>query len=282
MPGRSGVPRRSRTLGRTSHPRGQPLRSGRRRSAWRNASATKPHLSANWSHAASYGVPVSEDALASMRRTLHGVAECILAGHQYRMTGSIRLRVTEGGFATHAMPAAPGLLAVADSCLIVRDGLEVQKLSLSGTFGEVAHQAGVEFGPPEGVYGQGSGCQPDETLTVDNDSFETIVAAFARGDRALRALAAKVSPEESGEPVLWPEHFDLGISLDEVNYGVSPGDATIPEPYAYVGPWTQRSGPFWDQPFGAARLISEMTDHTALLRFFTEGRERSVSDPARH
>ena len=25
-------------------------------------------------------------------------------------------------------------------------------------------------------------------------------------------------------PVLWPEHFDLGVTLDEVNYGVSLGD----------------------------------------------------------
>ncbi len=54
---------------------------------------------------------------------------------------------------------------------------------------------------------------------------------LARGDQALRALAPDV------EPVLWPEHFDLGIQLDEVNYGISPGDAGHPRPYAYVGPW---------------------------------------------
>jgi hypothetical protein len=34
--------------------------------------------------------------------------------------------------------------------------------------------------------------------------------------RALRSFAPGL------EPVLWPEHFDLGIKLDEVNFGVSP------------------------------------------------------------
>ena len=38
--------------------------------------------------------------------------------------------------------------------------------------------------------------------------------------------------------MLWPEHFDLGITLDRVNYGSAPGDADIGVPYAYVGPWT--------------------------------------------
>ena len=47
-----------------------------------------------------------------------------------------------------------------------------------------------------------------------------------------------------GRRVLWPEHFDVGIDANEVNYGVSPGDASCPEPYAYVGPWHfgERSG----------------------------------------
>jgi len=59
---------------------------------------------------------------------------------------------------------------------------------------------------------------------------------FARGDRALRRFA----PSE--EPILWPEHFDLGIAADEINYGMSPGDVGHPLPYAYVGPWTPRRG----------------------------------------
>ena len=42
-------------------------------------------------------------------------------------------------------------------------------------------------------------------------------------------------------PVLWPEHFDVAATEDEVNYGVSAGDDYHPTPYAYLGPWTQRT-----------------------------------------
>ena len=85
------------------------------------------------------------------------------------------------------------------------------------------------------------------------------------GDLALAALAPDV------ERVLWPEHFDLGLSLDEVNYGVSAGDTFLEVPYAYVGPWTPGavSGAFWNAPFGAARPLTDLPD---LAAFFAEGR----------
>ena len=89
---------------------------------------------------------------------------------------------------------------------------------------------------------------------------------FARGDQALRVLA----PAE--HPVLWPEHFDLAIQLDEVNYGISAGDAGHQQPYAYIGPWTPRTGEFWNAPFGALRAADELPDADAVAAFFTEGR----------
>jgi hypothetical protein len=74
------------------------------------------------------------------------------------------------------------------------------------------------------------------------------------------------------EPVLWPEHFDVGIAADEVNYGVSPGDAGHQSPYAYVGPWTARQGEFWNAPFGALRPAAELADPRAVAAFFAAGR----------
>jgi hypothetical protein len=72
--------------------------------------------------------------------------------------------------------------------------------------------------------------------------------------------------------VLWPEHFDVSITVDEVNYGVSPGDGYLGEPYAYVGPYTPRSGAFWNAPFGAARPLATLGELEAVVEFFTEGR----------
>lgn len=42
--------------------------------------------------------------LAMTRRSLHAVAELVLAGPQYRATGKLRLRVVPGGFATVLAP----------------------------------------------------------------------------------------------------------------------------------------------------------------------------------
>ena len=55
------------------------------------------------------------------------------------------------------------------------------------------------------------------------------MGGLTRGHDALIAFA----PAET--PVLWPEHFDVAIRVQDVNFGVSPGDGFIEEPYAYVG-----------------------------------------------
>ena len=193
------------------------------------------------------------------RRSLHGVAELLLAGPQHRATGRIELRVAEGGFATVAEPA----LRV-DGGELVTDAARVP---LAGrTYLEVAAEAGLEAGEPAGVYSGGPGVRPGETITFDADALKGLLAAFADGDRALREFAPDVTP------VLWPEHFDVAITLDEVNYGVSPGDGYLGEPYAYVGPFEPREGEFWDAPFGAARPVRELDGE--ITAFFRTGRER--------
>jgi hypothetical protein len=101
---------------------------------------------------------------------------------------------------------------------------------------------------------------------VDTTAAELLLDWFARGDRAMRQFA----PEST--PVLWPEHFDVGIALDEVNYGVSPGDRGHRPPYAYVGPWTRREGSFWNAAFGASRTADELPDAGAVAAFFSAGR----------
>ena len=209
---------------------------------------------------------MDQQTLSRTRRALHGVAELVLAGPQYADepghpapgdTGRVRHR-------RRARP--PGRAARAGQ-------RRPPGCPLGGTFAELARAAGVEARALRDVYADGPGVSPGDTVSVDPDAAGVILDAFAAGDAALRDLA----PDE--QPVLWPEHFDVGISLAEVNYGVSPGDARIPEPYAYVGPWTLRDGGFWNQPFGAARRIAEAGDVEALVAFFREGARRAAADP---
>ena len=205
--------------------------------------------------------------LTPTRRTLHGVAELLVAGPQYRATGTLRLAVRPGGFGTTRPYGEVAQVAVEGTDLVVVRGAPL-RVPLAGTYAGVAGAAGLEPGGLAGAYADSSGASADDPVAVDPGAAATLAAAWAAGDAALRALAGDGGPL----PVLWPEHFDVGITLDAVNYGVSPGDAAIPEPYAYVGPPTPRTGPFWNAPFGAAQPLSALGAEAEVLAFFAQGR----------
>jgi len=199
--------------------------------------------------------------LVATRTALHGAAELLLAGPQYDVSDTVRLRVLPDGIATRLAPD----LRLVGSELIAPGG----RTSLTGTFAEAAARVGLVARRLDDVYSDGPGLTPDDRVEVDPTHVSTVWAALASGDAALRAFA----PEH--DPILWPEHFDVAITVDEVNYGVSPGDGFHPTPYAYVGPWTPRTGAFWNQPFGAARPLTSLPDATAVAEFFAEGRDRA-------
>ena len=197
------------------------------------------------------------DTLASTRRALHGVAELLLAGPQYRDHGTIRLRVTPGGFGGVVSDVR------VEGTDLVHAG---RRQPLAGTARQVGAALGLDVGPPAGLYADGSGVGVDDPLDIDAAAADSIASWFAMGDAALRTAFEDV------EPVLWPEHFDLGVAVGEVNYGVSPGDSAVPRPYAYVAPWNHRSGAFWNAPFGAARTADELDDVAAIVDFMAAGR----------
>jgi hypothetical protein len=213
------------------------------------------------------GDPVDRQALETTRQTLHGVAELVLAGPQYDQSGTIRLRVTPRGFGTVTTPD----LRV-EELMVVGPAAGTP---LTGTFSSLARAAGVEARPLRDVYDAGPAVGPEDPVVIDADAVHVIVDALVRGDAALRSFAS------DHEPVLWPEHFDLAITVAEVNYGVSPGDAHLPEPYAYVGPWEPREGAFWNAPFGATRALTELSEVESLVDFFHTGSQRADSDHPR-
>ena len=205
----------------------------------------------------------TSDALAATRRALHGVAELVLAGPQHLVGDTVRLRVVQGGFATTVGDDVRlvGTTLRRGDVVVPVDGATPQAL---------AEALGLRARRLDDVYSDVTDVGVDEVLHVDDVAASTLVAGWAAGDRALRLL----EPDQT--PVLWPEHFDVAISVDAVNYGVSPGDAAIPAPYAYVSPWTLPTGDdFWDRPFGAARLVADLPDADAVLAFFEDGRRRA-------
>jgi hypothetical protein len=197
------------------------------------------------------------------RASLHGIAELLLAGPQYRQHGTIRLRVLPGAFATIAAPD----LRVDHLKVRTHDAaVEVR----GATYAELGSRLGVVAGAPEGLYEHGSGAQPSDRPVLDPRTARVLLAALDLADQSLRRFAPQLTP------VLWPEHFDVAVSLDEVNYGVSLGDDFLDEPYMYVGPYKPRTGAFWNAPFGAGRPLGRTIDEVA--EFFAEGRKVASAD----
>lgn len=208
---------------------------------------------------------MQDSALTRTRHSLHAVPEHILAAHQYDACARITLVVAPGGFATRFEPP----LAVVGTTLVGPFG-EIDLDTL--TVREACARAGLGLLDLGAVYSDGAAYGPDEVLSLDATAVEELAAAWATGDAALRLVA----PDET--PILWPEHFDVGLAVDEVNLGVSPGDAFLDVPYAYVGPWTPpRPDDFFNAPFGAARALSTFSGPDAIAEFFTEGLARASS-----
>jgi hypothetical protein len=202
-----------------------------------------------------------------LRRTRdgwHRVAEHVLAAGQYAATGTIRLAVGPGGFRTTAGVGGRQLAVVGDRLVV--DGRSTPLTTLR----EVASFAGVEPGL-RGSYSPATDPDPDAPLEVHPLGAIELATWFGIGDTALRRFAP------GSEPVLWPEHFDVAITVDAVNYGCSPGDAFVDDPYLYVGPHLvpPRDG-FWNQPFGAALPQVRVADAAAAVAFFEEGRARAA------
>ncbi len=213
----------------------------------------------------------SQADLAVTRRSLHGVAELLLAGPQYQATGTLRLAVVPGGFGTTREPwlLVDGVRVSAGAGVVIAD--------IDGrTPRELGAELGVPAGPPAGAYADGSGVGLDDPLTVDPDQAAVIMTALSRGQQALGVFA----PDQA--PVLWPEHFDLAIRVQETNFGVSPGDGFLAEPYAYIGVASAPAGDaFWNAPFGAAVALAGLPDAAAVTGFFADGRARLSGDRTR-
>jgi hypothetical protein len=209
---------------------------------------------------------------AETRESLRAVAELLLAGPQYRATGELRLAARAGGFGTAVPWDDVQLVAVDGTELVVFRTSETRRVPLAGTLGNLAAAAGLVPYGLGAVYGDSTGATPDSPVAVDAAAVAEIAAAWGAGDAALRAFGLAVVGAEAPEPILWPEHFDVAVTVDAVNYGVSAGDAGVPEPYAYVGPHTPRQGEFWNQPYGAARTVRSLGGEPGILEFFRTGR----------
>jgi hypothetical protein len=212
--------------------------------------------------------------LVTTRDSLHTLAEHAMAPARFAATGRIGLRATPGGFGTPPFPGSLGerQVLVRDTALVVRDDGRERSEPIT-TVRAAAAFIGAEPGAPADLYTPSTPLDLDGALSVDAVHAREIADWFALGNEALQQLRTLVGESHAGEIQLWPEHFDLASTIDEVNYGASPGDHEHPFPYLYVGPFEARQGPFWNEPFGASLSRENVNDVAAAVGFFLEGRD---------
>jgi hypothetical protein len=222
------------------------------------------------------------------RSELHRLCTHVLARRRFEVSGHCGLRATPGGIATPAFGDGPEVLRVASGHLIREvenrsssmpiDGVSLDDLaSFAGADLDAAFSAGPDTPELEDVH---------RPVHLVPEILDGLLDWFDLGARVLDAIIAGAPADAEVATVqLWPEHFDVGTVVplpggDQVNLGFSPGDESIAEPYAYIGPWTaDRPGDpaYWNVPFGAALLRSELTGgskaEAECLAFITRGLE---------
>lgn len=211
----------------------------------------------------------ASDVLVATRDSLHRAAEHLLAAARKRSTGEITLVPSPGGVRTP--PLADGTVVELDGGDVVVRGPGGDRRAPLTTLTGTATALGIEAGFPWTKHPPGTSFDPDAPLAVDPEAAAALARWFAVGQQALEALALELPAEDPSEPQVFPEHFDLGLTAGRVNYGFSPGDEAVPEPYAYVGPHdTPTDDPFWNAPFGAYRTWREVSTPEEALDFFRE------------
>jgi hypothetical protein len=217
--------------------------------------------------------------LAATRAGLHQLAEHILAAALHMETGEITLLPSLGGFRTPPFGRERRFLAI-DGTELVAGGAGGTRRTALTTLRAAAEFAGITPGAPAEVYRPATPLDLDEPLTIDPAAARVLADWYQLGEQALRGFSAEIPGDQPTAAVLWPEHFDLGITAGAINYGVSPGDAHVADPYLYVGP---HDGPppgdpaFWNASFGAVRTIHQIGTAAGAAAFFRDGRARALA-----
>ena len=197
---------------------------------------------------------------------------------RWAVTGRIGLRPHPGGLITPAFGPENTTVAVERDELVVRTGVEERRTAIT-TIREAAAFVGVAPGAPASVYTPATPLDLDAPLVLDRDAMAVLADWYLLGEQALRHIATELAHEDPTEAQLWPEHLDVAITAGRINYGFSPGDTDVDEPYVYVGP---HDGPpthdaFWNAPFGATRAAADVPDLASAVAFLREGRQRLLS-----
>ncbi|HWI74497.1 MAG TPA: hypothetical protein VNT55_21230 [Baekduia sp.] len=212
----------------------------------------------------------ADATLVTTRTSLHALAARVISPLRVQATGNeIALRVRPGGFGTPELPEG-GWVGVSGTDVVRVDADGAEERAPITSLLDAARFAGLDVAASD---------LPDEPLEIHAGAATILADTWATGEEALAAFAA--TAQDPSPVTLWPEHFDIAIEAGSesagtrATYGISPGDADHPEPYAYIAPWTPPAetgpGTFWNAIgfTGAERPVPDDVDE--LVAFFRAG-----------
>ena len=217
--------------------------------------------------------------LVATREALHLLATEVVSPARQRANGKTGLRYTRGGFGTPFF-YSDVQVRVEGAELIVQHG-ETERRAPITTLAAAAAHLGDEIGPV---------VADAEPLAVDPAAATFLGNWYGFAASVLEELRASAGADADPSRVqLWPEHLDLAVELGSeerrarASYGLSPGDETHPEPYAYVVPWVApaRSEVWQASAFAGAELayteLVAAEDQRAAALGFLDARMRALA-----
>jgi hypothetical protein len=221
-------------------------------------------------------VPAS---FVSTRNAIHMLAEHVLCVARYEVDGHVGLCSELSGVATPALGASETVVAIDGAEIVVRSRKGERRAAIT-TARHAADFVGVAPGVPKGLWQPATTLLLDTPLVIDQRSAVTLGSWFSFVSVALKELIERTGGTFDA-PTLWPEHFDLATSSDEVNYGGSPGDDYLARPYLYVGPHARplpaAGKDFWNAPFGASLPYEDIASLDHAVGFLRYGRQLALS-----
>ncbi len=236
------------------------------------------------------------ETLAETRIALHRLGVYVLSPARRRVNGKIALRWTLGGFGTPFFGADEQVRVVGTQ--IVRQVGQTATAAPITSLNDAA--ALVLDGPPDlawaGKFDVPAAGDLDAQLTVDPDASAWLADWYGFASSVLEELRSEAESTDASRVQLWAEHFDAAFECmseaegRRAGFGVSPGDAAMPEPYLYVVPWAFDRVPessLWNAeafqgallPFSA--LTGAPDQRGAALDFFRERRALLAADARR-
>ena len=218
------------------------------------------------------------------RQALRRLAVYVLSPGRKAVTGRIGLQPTPGGFGTPVFGEGEQL-RVEGATLHRQRGGSTESTPIT-SLAAAADFAGVKLSEDPGVgHDIPELGDAEAPLPMSEPAALALGAVYAFAGAVLAEL--KVELDAAGQPCsaiqLWPEHFDLGCSIEGANFGCSPGDSFSADPYVYVGPWNSEGldADLWNAPFGAvlryAELLAVGDQHQATLTFLRRGAGLALS-----